>query len=82
MTKLTAKEKKRRAAKRFKIREQKFTRKQWAEKYEPELRESIAMVQYLLSARAARAWRENAPPHMQKVKPLIDKIYRSMKVRP
>jgi hypothetical protein len=27
----------------------------------------------------AGAWRENAPPHILKVKPLIDKIYSSFR---
>jgi hypothetical protein len=81
MTKLTDKEKKRRAAERLKVREQKFVRKQWAEKLEPEFRQAITNTHIFLGSGGNPAWRENAPPHLLKVKPLIDKIYRSMNRR-
>jgi hypothetical protein len=75
---LTDNERAERAAARLKVREQKFTRKRWVE-MEREFFEAIQMMRVFLGSGAAVVWRENAPPHLRKVKPLIDEIYRSMR---
>src|SRR5258707_8223075 len=73
MPKLTDTEKKKRAADRFKAREQKFTSTRWAKHLEPQLYLIIHETHVLLKV---RAWRENPPPHVQKARPLIDTLYR------
>jgi hypothetical protein len=76
--KLSDKEKAKRAAARLKVREQKFTRKRWVA-MEREFFEAIQMMHLFLGRQVNAAWRDNAPPHLRKVKPLIGEIYRSMR---
>jgi hypothetical protein len=75
--KLSDNEKAKRAAARFKIKEQKYTRKQWASTLEPEFFRAIQAIHIYLGAGARLPWRANAPPYLLKAKPLIDQIYRA-----
>jgi hypothetical protein len=75
MTKLSDAEKAERAEARRKIRAQKFTSKRWTDKLVPEFAEQIMTMHIMLGA---PDWRASAPPHILKLRPMIDKIHKAL----
>ena len=76
--KLTPAEKTKRAKARAEARGQKFRAKTWEERHGPALYGAISQTHLLLNV---KAWRESAPKHVQKVRPLIAAIVRAFTSR-
>jgi hypothetical protein len=76
--KLPPKEKAKRAAARLEARGQKFRDKTWEERHGPALCSALYHTHLLLNA---KAWRESAPEHIQKARPLIAELNRALATR-
>jgi hypothetical protein len=54
------------------LRTEAIRRKQWVEELEPQFRKAVAEMHAVL---ALPRWRETAPAHMLKLKPLVDRLH-------